>query len=163
MCTVVHICILIYANYYFKACPWNEGVHSMQGTRRHERTGNAVESLAKSTTSGSSSNMLFSIMFLGRLARSTTHRRRGNQTQASKKGEMREVSERQQNHNGYTHWHTHTHTVLYVKICAVFLEFQRFPLKSNGNKPFFNTKACYCHLMCRQHEALFNKALTELL
>lgn len=26
---------------------------------------------------------------------------------------------------------------------------------------FFNTKACYCHLMCRQHEALFNKALTE--
>lgn len=29
-----------------------------------------------------------------------------------------------------------THTVLYVKICAVFLEFQSFPQKSSGNKPF---------------------------
>lgn len=52
----------------------NECINGMYGLGWHEHTGNEAESLAKSTTSGSSSNMLFSIMFLGRLARSTTHR-----------------------------------------------------------------------------------------
>lgn len=50
------------------------------GLKKH--TGNVVESLAKSTTSGSSSNMLFSIMFLGRLARSG--RRKGTKSGGDK-------------------------------------------------------------------------------
>lgn len=96
-----------------QAGPWNEGVLCMHGIRWHERTGKAVESLAKSTTSGSSSNMLFSIMFLGRLARSTTHTGREIRRMILKRGNERGVREiKNRNQMSYTRSHTHTHTVL---------------------------------------------------
>lgn len=53
--------------------PYNNMEYKL-GVGEDKYTGNEEESLAKSTTSGSSSNMLFSIMFLGRLTRSGTQR-----------------------------------------------------------------------------------------
>lgn len=95
----------------------------MHGTRWHERTGNAAESLAKSTTSGSSSNMLFSIMFLGRLARSPTQQRKRNQTTDSKKSGNERVERVRTVAYINTHRLTQCVNIFYVLLC--FLEFQR--------------------------------------
>lgn len=69
-------------------------------------TGNALESLAKSTTSGSSSNMLFSIMFLGRFARSTAHRGREIRHGTVKRGNESVKKKEQCPKTLYTNTHT---------------------------------------------------------
>lgn len=107
-CEAVQICSVSNAHFWW-AAPWNEGVHSMYGLWWHQHTGNAVESLAKSTTSGSSSNMLFSIMFRGRLARSATHKRKRNKIEDSQKGKW-ERWDTEPDLSDCIHWHAHIHT-----------------------------------------------------
>lgn len=131
------------------AGPWNEGVHSMHdirwhAIRWHEHTGNAVESLAKSTTSGSSSNMLFSIMFLGRLARSNVHRVREIRQITFKMGEMSKREERIKMVIGIG-TNTQLCMLTYVLRFGIFRVLHRKVMSSSGNKAFFNTKAYYCH------------------
>lgn len=129
------------------AGPWNE--HSMHdirwhAIRWHEHTGNAVESLAKSTTSGSSSNMLFSIMFLGRLARSNVHRVREIRQIIFKMGDMSKREERIKMVIGIG-TNTQLCMLTYVLCFWIFRVLHRRVMSSSGNKAFFNTKAYYCH------------------
>lgn len=108
--------IIIYPGWSLKC------INGMYGLRWHEHTGNVAESFAKSTTSGSSSNMLFSIMFLGRLARSSTHRG----------SEIRRIILKKGNES---RWANRMQIVIYIgtntqycmlTLCAGFLEFRVF-------------------------------------
>lgn len=76
----------------------------------------------------------------------------------SDRGFLKKRSEREHTLNDYIHWHKLLYTD--VNICAIYVTFgvSEFSTEELWQLAIFNTKACYCHLVCRQHEAWFNKA-----
>lgn len=139
MSWVEQICIRIYSRRGAWLALQIKVYIAWRGIRCCEHTGNAVESVAKSTTSGSSSNMLFSIMFLGRLARSNIQRVRENRQIRFKIGEMRE---REKESKGFKAL-VGTHSTQYVNICAVFWDFQSSAQKNSSKfwrQGIFNIK-----------------------